>query len=306
MKLGKILRYYREQNGYTQEQVANLIHVSERTVGHYETDTRSPSVDTLSLLAEAYEMNITEFFKEIPEENIESEMTIPQFLKWLKSDFEKKTSVVNPNPNMDSRRFKAKIKKEYGNSVRFIETEDEIRVEEWSQIYNKKLAEKLLSLTTRKQTEFTSILYEGVNEGWVIQGKFEGHLVDMRIKECTVHGYHFILNDLVDLRPIKPVFDIVNEWFLNKFKPEHISYAPLVQYYFFDVPKEEILKYNICSNDEILSIRSTNVLVNEKLHSIKDILSLSKEFLVNLPKFGTKSVYEVEYFKKDFKKWFDF
>ncbi|MBQ8551659.1 MAG: helix-turn-helix transcriptional regulator [Clostridia bacterium] len=46
------LRYAREKAGYTQEEVAKVIHVSRTTFTNYELGYRKPTLDTLALLCD--------------------------------------------------------------------------------------------------------------------------------------------------------------------------------------------------------------------------------------------------------------
>ena len=48
------LKYAREEAGYTQEQVANFLHISRTTLANYELGYRNPNLDTLALLCDFY------------------------------------------------------------------------------------------------------------------------------------------------------------------------------------------------------------------------------------------------------------
>ena len=63
MKIGKRIRHYREKKGLTQRELAKLINVSERTIGNYETDTRTPHLDLISMIAKALDVKPQDFKK---------------------------------------------------------------------------------------------------------------------------------------------------------------------------------------------------------------------------------------------------
>lgn len=54
----KRLRDLREDNDLTQQYVANLLNVAQRTYSHYELGTASISVEHLSILADFYKTSI--------------------------------------------------------------------------------------------------------------------------------------------------------------------------------------------------------------------------------------------------------
>lgn len=61
MEIGKVIRYYRERKGYSQKELAEKVHMSVRTIGHYETGTRSPSIEVLQRLAEVLYLRPADF-----------------------------------------------------------------------------------------------------------------------------------------------------------------------------------------------------------------------------------------------------
>jgi len=52
--LGKRLKKLREQFGYTQQQLADLVSLSQQTIGHYEVGRADPDIDTLKLFADIF------------------------------------------------------------------------------------------------------------------------------------------------------------------------------------------------------------------------------------------------------------
>ncbi len=58
MNIGKNITNLRKENNLTQEELANLIHVSPKTISSYETNRSLPSMDILILLANKLNTNI--------------------------------------------------------------------------------------------------------------------------------------------------------------------------------------------------------------------------------------------------------
>ncbi len=44
------LKFYRKQLGYTQQQIAEYLCISQRTYAHYETGKHEPNIDTIKKL----------------------------------------------------------------------------------------------------------------------------------------------------------------------------------------------------------------------------------------------------------------
>lgn len=59
-KIGGFLRRLRKEKGLTQEQLAESLFVSGRTVSRWETGTNMPDLSILILLAEFYDVEIKE------------------------------------------------------------------------------------------------------------------------------------------------------------------------------------------------------------------------------------------------------
>lgn len=57
MALGKQIQFYRTKQGFTQEQLANKLLVSRKTISSWENDRSSPDLETLSRLSSIF--NIT-------------------------------------------------------------------------------------------------------------------------------------------------------------------------------------------------------------------------------------------------------
>lgn len=55
--IGKKIRLLREQKNMTQEQLANLVNLSQQTIDHYEKGRAKPSIDTVSLFANIFSVS---------------------------------------------------------------------------------------------------------------------------------------------------------------------------------------------------------------------------------------------------------
>ena len=64
MKLRQ-LKIIRNQNGLTQQQIADVLDISRSAYCGYETGRRSPDIDTLSKLSEFYHIPIDRFVEKI-------------------------------------------------------------------------------------------------------------------------------------------------------------------------------------------------------------------------------------------------
>jgi len=62
MNIGKRIRYLREKNDFTQKDLAQLLHVSEKTIGNYESGKRHPSIDMVTNLSKVLHVSIVDFF----------------------------------------------------------------------------------------------------------------------------------------------------------------------------------------------------------------------------------------------------
>lgn len=66
MKIGEQLKKFRAQNGLTQEDVANKLHVSRATISSWETGRTFPDIEKLIYLSELYEVSLDELIKGDP------------------------------------------------------------------------------------------------------------------------------------------------------------------------------------------------------------------------------------------------
>ncbi len=56
--VGKKLKELRDENGFSQEYVANILHVSQVAYSRYETGKRQISFETVSTLADFYKVSL--------------------------------------------------------------------------------------------------------------------------------------------------------------------------------------------------------------------------------------------------------
>ena len=82
MSVGKNIRKIREQKGFTQQQIADLIHTHRSNYSKVESGQREPSVSALNKIAKHFGMTLDELVNmkgKIPvEEKLEDQTTIEQ------------------------------------------------------------------------------------------------------------------------------------------------------------------------------------------------------------------------------------
>ena len=59
-KIGQFLKFLRRENGFTQEELAEKLNVSSRTVSRWETGVNMPDLSILMEIAELYQVEIME------------------------------------------------------------------------------------------------------------------------------------------------------------------------------------------------------------------------------------------------------
>ena len=59
-KIGQFLKFLRRENGFTQEELAEKLNVSSRTVSRWETGANMPDLSILMEIAELYQVEIRE------------------------------------------------------------------------------------------------------------------------------------------------------------------------------------------------------------------------------------------------------
>lgn len=68
-KIGNNLINLRNKIGKTQKEVADMLQVSDKTLGHWENNKREPSFEMLQKLADIYNVTIGELFGETKAKN---------------------------------------------------------------------------------------------------------------------------------------------------------------------------------------------------------------------------------------------
>ena len=61
-KIGEFLKELRKEKGFTQEQLADKLYVSRRTVSRWETGSNMPDLDVLVELADLYDVDLRDIF----------------------------------------------------------------------------------------------------------------------------------------------------------------------------------------------------------------------------------------------------
>lgn len=97
-KIGSFLRQLRKEKGITQEQLAEILNVSGRTVSRWETGTNMPDLSVLIQIAEYYDIEMKELLKgERKSEDMDNELkeTLLTVADYSKLQKQKAASVGN-------------------------------------------------------------------------------------------------------------------------------------------------------------------------------------------------------------------
>ncbi len=84
IRFGAFLKELRKEKGLTQEQLAEQLHTSGRTVSRWETGSNLPDIDTLLLLADFYQVDVRELMegKRTPQQEQAPENTVKQLAEY--------------------------------------------------------------------------------------------------------------------------------------------------------------------------------------------------------------------------------
>lgn len=58
MHFPEILKELREKKGFTQKQLAAVLHLSKNAISHYEKGINSPNIDTLAKIADIFDVSV--------------------------------------------------------------------------------------------------------------------------------------------------------------------------------------------------------------------------------------------------------
>ena len=64
MQLGENLKIARQNSGYTQEEVSNILFVSQQTISNWEKEISTPSVSDLVKISNLYQVSIDTLLKD--------------------------------------------------------------------------------------------------------------------------------------------------------------------------------------------------------------------------------------------------
>ena len=97
-KIGTFLKDLRKEKGLTQEQLAETLNVSRRTVSRWETGNNMPDLDLLMEIADLYEVDLREMLngerKSEDKMNKELEETVLQVAEYTNADKQRVTKTV--------------------------------------------------------------------------------------------------------------------------------------------------------------------------------------------------------------------
>ena len=97
-KIGAFLKELRKEKGFTQEQLAETLNVSRRTVSRWETGNNMPDLDLLMEIVDLYEVDLREMLngerKSEDKMNKELEETVLQVAEYTNADKQRVTKTV--------------------------------------------------------------------------------------------------------------------------------------------------------------------------------------------------------------------
>lgn len=291
-KLGKNMKYYRIQAGYSQKELAELLHLGERTIGHYETGTRIPPIDKLELIADALDVELEDL-----RDRHKKDMDDWEDYFFFGGKGSKK--------NMDERRFKMIIKRVYyAKKEDFEEEGDVIEVENY--VYSKSLANDILALTNKCMNVHECWYCPPM--GWIIQGYILEHPFEITIrkKEDRVGEWILKVSDPFDenyrlSQEIKQIVNIMIFWFHTHYPDDKLDYSLKAKLYKSGITNENLLSHEIEEYD--FENRIVNGLVKHGCNTIQKMLSMTEQELRNIVSFGHSSQLTVEYMQKKIKRW---
>ena len=96
-KIGSFLKELRKGKGFTQEQLAETLNVSRRTVSRWETGSNMPDLDLLIELADLYQVDLRELLdgeRKNEKMNKELEETVLQVAEYSSAEKQRSTKIV--------------------------------------------------------------------------------------------------------------------------------------------------------------------------------------------------------------------
>ena len=64
--LGKQIKHYRQQNKWSQAELAEYLHISASAIGMYEQNRRIPCLQLIIAMAKLFQITIDEFIATVP------------------------------------------------------------------------------------------------------------------------------------------------------------------------------------------------------------------------------------------------
>ncbi len=114
MEFPEILKMLREKRGYSQKQLADVLHVSKNSISHYELDRCMPSIEVIVSIADIFDVSIdyllgrsnTNLSKRLLEKPIDKNITAGNMLESIlrldkdhRSDFIKLLRYIEKDNN---------------------------------------------------------------------------------------------------------------------------------------------------------------------------------------------------------------
>ena len=126
MKVGEVIRYYREKTGYSQKELAEKVHMSVRTIGHYETGTRSPSIEVMKQLAKVLHVRPADFLLPLP---VKEEKYVFYDSVWIyHCEEEKGEHVLKPDTYVKDYQQEENLLTRIGNDIVYFPIQNVVRI----------------------------------------------------------------------------------------------------------------------------------------------------------------------------------
>lgn len=285
MSLQENIRHYREENGYFQKDLAALIFVSERTIGHYETGIRIPPIDKLSLIADALDLDVNDLL--YPNRKTDED--------WWYYYFDEGRGTKR---NMDERRFKLIMKRVFPESNTPTETEDTVTIHDYT--FSRSLAQTLLPLCDKRVNLYKLCYIDEKDRrrsrswggSWSVCGHIDGESIQIELSKRFSESYHMNIYGMHHLEEenkvtpfiiskTKELAKKVKEWFLEQYPNDKLDYSLDAMIFLSNDQYEEIfnsrLSYLRLETKTRITLRE-----HKNIRTIGDLLNIPNEELLSL------------------------
>ena len=288
MEIGKKIRLFREQLKLSQKDLANLIFVSEATIGHYETGIRIPPVDKLELLSNAFDVDMNDLMYDVKK-------TEDDWFDYFYRDTKK------AKKTMDEKRFRLMLARMFTAFENFKETKEEIQIEDY--VFSKTLSEKLNPLVS--ETLNFNIMCRFPNHHWVINGYVEGVPFEFEINTYKQRARmdSKIENNAISLK-MKAIAVIFKQWFEETYPDVWLKTTFEMNLYLMS-NIQEVVNERVPNGILTITMMKRIDKSPEKrkyFWHIRGLLQTSEDDIVSIPDIHEYEIEQIENFKKRIKK----